>query len=310
MDSILRSDIESFTLPGDLTERLCDSTIIVTGATGLIGSSFIRCIDAMHIGVRWILPVRDTEKAFRMLADAGADMSDGHIDVVGADLKDFFGSYTRKADYIIHCASTTDGRFMTEHPVETFIFTIDVTHAILDYCRRCGVKSMVYVSSIEYYGRRFDDDPVGEESEGMINRHSPRSSYPLGKRAAEYLCFSYAEEYGVPCRTARLTQTFGAGISHSDNRVFAQFARSVLAGSDIVLHTQGKSAKPYCYTTDCVSAIVYIMLKGNPGEAYNVATPGTYVSIRQLAELFRDHFNPSIEVITQYKDGGYAPRLV
>jgi len=307
MDNTLRNDMASFRLPDDLAGQLRDSTIIVTGATGLIGRSFVRCVDALQIGVKWILPVRDTEKARLMLTDSDADLTDGHITIVGTDLKDFFELTALKADYIIHCASPTNGRYMTEHPAETFLFAVDATRAALEYSRRCGVRGMVYVSSIEYYGQRSDDALVGEESEGRIDHQSPRSSYPLGKQAAEYLCFSYASEYGVPCRTARLTQTFGAGISPSDNRVFAQFARSVLAGTDIVLHTEGRSAKPYCYTTDCVSALIYVLLKGAPGQAYNVATPGTYVSIRQLAELFRDTFNPSIAVITQCADCGYAP---
>lgn len=307
MDSILRDDIESFSLPAELTERLRDTTIIVTGATGLIGSSFVRCIDALRIGVKWILPVRDDEKMRRILADAGTDLSRGDIRIIRSALTDFFGSTPLEADYIVHCAAPTNGRYMTALPAETFLFLVDSTRAALEYCRRCGAKSMVYASSIEYYGQRFDDSPVREDATGEISHQSARSSYPLGKQAAEFLCFSYAREYGVPCRTARLTQTFGAGISPTDNRVFAQFARNVLAGTDIVLHTEGRSAKPYCYTTDCVSALVYIMLKGTPGEAYNVATPGSYVSIRQLAELFRQTLNPKVSVAVRPSDEGYAP---
>ena len=85
---------------------------------------------------------------------------------------------------------------------------------------------------------------------------SPRSAYPLGKRAAEFLCAAYAAQFGVNVKVARLTQTFGAGVASDDKRVFAQFARSVANSEDIVLHTTGESAKPYCYSTDSVSAIL------------------------------------------------------
>lgn len=302
---------DDFKLPADIAGKLRGKTLIVTGATGLVGSAIVRCLDSLGIGIRLVLPVRNAEKARAMFA-----RSDGmEIDELGdGGLTGWFERLERPADYVIHCASPTNGKYMTEHPTETFMLPIDSTRAILDYARRrheegeSRVQGIVYVSSIEYYGRILDDDPADESRQGYVERQSPRSSYALGKQGAEYLCYCYATEYGVPAKSARLTQTFGAGIPKTDNRVFAQFARSVIEGSDIVLHTEGRSAKPYCYITDTVSAILYILLKGEAGESYNVATPGTYVSIRELAEAFRDEVNPAIKVVTELQPGGgYAP---
>ena len=93
-----------------------------------------------------------------------------------------------------------------------------------------------------------------------------------------------------------------------DNRVVAQFARLAAKGEDIVLHTTGESARPYCYTTDCISALLYILLKGKNGEAYNVANDSTYISARGMAEFLRDNFNPAIDVRVELNDNmGYAP---
>ena len=143
----------------------------------------------------------------------------------------------------------------------------------------------------------------------FLNKQMARSSYNMGKRASECLCHGYAEEYGVPIMMARLTQVFGAGISESENRVFAQFARSVIQGRDIEIHTEGMSSKPYCYTTDAISAMLYILLKGLPGEAYNVANPDSYISIRDMAYMLRDDFNPNISVrICPKENQGYAPQ--
>ena len=109
-------------------------------------------------------------------------------------------------------------------------------------------------------------------------------------------------------RRVRLTQTTGAGISKDDNRVIAQFARCAANGEDIVLHTTGESARPYCYTIDSVSAILYVLLKGNAGEAYNVANEETYISARGMAEYLRDNFNKDIDVRIEIADNmGYAP---
>lgn len=303
MNRILKEDIESFSLPEDLAAQLRDSKIIVTGATGLIGSIFVRCIHSIGIGVHFILPVRDKEKAARIFEDEKDSLT-----IIQTGLKEFFEETDIDCDYIIHCASPTAGQYICRHPSETFMLAVESTKAILDYSRRKNVKGVVYLSSIEYYGQIYDDRPVMEDMLGHIDHKSARSSYSLGKQAAEYIAFCYAGEYDVPVKTARLTQTFGAGISIEDNRVFAQFARSVIEHKDIVLHTTGESAKPYCYTIDSISALIYILLKGIPGESYNVATPGTYVTIRELAELCRDTFSPDINVTIDLQEHtGYAP---
>ena len=60
----------------------------------------------------------------------------------------------------------------------------------------------------------------------------------------ECLCVSYAEEYGVPVKIARLSQSFGAGVEYNDGRVFAEFARCAIEKKNIVLHTEGKMQLP------------------------------------------------------------------
>ncbi|MBQ9560617.1 MAG: dTDP-glucose 4,6-dehydratase, partial [Bacteroidaceae bacterium] len=98
------------------------------------------------------------------------------------------------------------------------------------------------------------------------------------------------------------------GVAKDDNRVFAQFARSVISGQDIVLHTTGDSSKPYCDTIDCLAAILCVLLRGRDGEAYNVANPSTYISIKDMAFFVRDTFAPSIDVkIEEKSTASYAP---
>lgn len=284
-------------------DSLKNASFMITGATGLIGSALVQYLLSLNLGVKIVIPVRNKQKAFDLYGES-ADK----LDIVQCDLLEYLTNMDVTFDYIIHCASPTAGSYMNEHPVETFELATESTRALLKYACSHKVKSLVYVSSLEYYGQNFDDRNITEDFQGYVDAASARSSYPMGKRAAEYFCFAYAHEYGVPVKVARLTQTFGAGVAKNDNRVFAQFARSVIAGTDIVMHTKGESAKPYCYTTDCASAILTILLKGANGEAYNVANEDTYISIYDMACFLRDNFNPRINVvIEEHPEMGYAP---
>lgn len=305
MNKIQQEDIRTFAESFVLSDSLAGARFMITGATGLIGSTLVHCLLALNKGIEITCPVRNIEKAKSMYEEAFDKVRFVECDLLaylnGLCTDDCF-------QYIVHCASPTAGKYMTEHPVETYLLAIDSTKAILEYARKYKPKGVVYVSSLEYYGQNFDDSVITEDKLGYVDGTDPRSSYPLGKRAAEYLCATYAKEYGVNAMIARLTQTFGAGVSPDDNRVFAQFARNIIAGENIVLHTTGESAKPYCYTTDCISAILYILLKGEAGEAYNVANEGTYISIREMAEFLCSEFNPNCKVVLDlHNDMGYAP---
>lgn len=131
----------------------------------------------------------------------------------------------------------------------------------------------------------------------------------------ECLCASYASEYGVPVKVARLSQTFGAGVEYHDGRVFAEFARCLMEKKDIVLHTDGSTVRSYCYTADAVCALYTILLKGESGEAYNVTNMDTACSIREMAELVAGlepeaGVNVRIEIPEDLSSFGYNPQMV
>ncbi|MBO4403624.1 MAG: NAD(P)-dependent oxidoreductase [Bacteroidales bacterium] len=305
MNKIQQEDIRLFAKTFPLAETLSGSRFLITGATGLIGSTLVHCLLALDKGIGITCPVRSIVKAKAIFGEEAEK-----IQFIECDLIDYLRGLTpdERFQYIVHCASPTAGSYMTEHPVDTFELAVESTRMLLDYARKAKPEGVVYVSSLEYYGQNDNDNVIAEDFQGYVDASSARSSYPMGKRAAEYLCTAYALEHGVPAKIARLTQTFGAGVAPDDKRVFAQFARSVTAGADIVLHTTGKSAKPYCYTTDCIAAILYILLKGQKGEAYNVANDETYITIRDMAEFLRERFNPNIKVLVEsHPEMGYAP---
>ncbi|MCM1371577.1 MAG: NAD(P)-dependent oxidoreductase [Bacteroides sp.] len=305
MNRIQEQDIKAFASCFDLSDDLKDASLLITGATGLIGSTLIHCLLALGKGVKIIAPLRNTSKCKSLFSDEEL----AAINVIECSLETIDYTSLGKMDYIVHCAAPTSSKFFVEHAIETFEIIYNGTERLLKYAKENPVKGFVYLSSLEVYGTQTDDTiPVTENCQFYLNPLSIRSSYPMAKRATEHLCHLYASQYGVAAKIARLTQTTGAGIAKDDNRVIAQFARLASQGQDIVLHTTGKAARPYCYTTDAVAGILYILLKGEPGEAYNVSNDETYISARGMAEYIRDNFNPNISVRVEINENmGYAP---
>lgn len=254
---------------------------LITGAAGYIGSMLIKHIRSIDETSEITALVRDPEKAESQLSK-GTKM-------ITADLRDKVAvrKIAYEGDYIIHCASTTKSAEMLSRPVEVIESIVNTTQNVLELAKRCHIKSMVNLSSMEVYGNTdcSDGHRVSEQELGDIDIYNVRSCYPLGKRMAENICYSYFKEYGIPVKTARLAQTFGEGVPLSDRRVFAQFADSVRLGTDIVLHTEGSSMGNYCGIHDAVEGILTILDCGRNGQVYNVVNEENTMTIRQMAEF-------------------------
>ena len=168
----------------------------------------------------------------------------------------------------------------------------------MELAKEKKIKGMVYLSSMELYGKIEKDEFVSESELGYIDPLNIRSCYPESKRMCENLCACYAAEYEVPVYQVRLAQTFGPGISYEDKRVFAMMARKAIEGKDIILQTKGTSKHPYVYTAQAVTAIFTVLLGGKSGEAYNVSNPETYCSIYEMGKLVSEKVaNGKIKVI-------------
>ena len=281
IDPILRSDLNRISEQFPHWAELAGTSVFITGATGLVGSMLVRTLCAAPVEITVIAHVRNEQKARAMFGNLPIVYCVGDVTAPV--------EYAGAVDHILHTASVTASRSFVTQPVETLMTAIDGTRNLLEFARQKKVRSMIYVSSMEAYGITDPALPrVTENDLGYIDILSVRSSYSEGKRICECLCAAYASEYGVPVKIARLAQTFGAGVSESDGRVFAQFTKSCLAGTDIVLHTEGRSMGNYCYTADAVRGLLTILLKGETANAYTVVNPATSMPIREVAQLVSD----------------------
>lgn len=309
-----REDIEWIADNDMNLERYRNSTVFITGATGLIGEELVRvflCADQkQNYGIRVVAAVRNRKKAEQIFADL---LPEGQLEFCVNDIRDRI-SYQNEVDYIFHTASITNSKQMVEKPVDTIATAIEGTKNVLEFAREKQIKGMVYLSSMEVYGRTDESaESITEKDLGYVDLENIRSSYPEGKRMCECLCAAYASQYQVPVAAARLAQTFGPGIHESDNRVYAQFARSVIFRRDIVLHSDGTSEGNYCDIRDAVQALLLLGIKGDPGESYNVANEASHMQIREMAQMVaNDIAGGKIRVIFDIPESdqvyGYAPK--
>lgn len=315
-DKILHQDMEEIAADAKLADAFKESTVFVTGATGLIGSQVVLALAYMNqkqnTNIHIVAMARSKEKAETVFGDL---ITTAALEVYYGDINEQI-SYDKKVDYIIHGASATSSKYFVTYPVETIETALNGTKNVLEFAKEKEVKGMVYLSSLEVYGTpSIEQEWITEKDYGYIDQMSVRSSYSEGKRMVECMCVAYASEYNVPVKVARLSQTFGAGVEYNDGRVFAEFARCAVEKRDIVLHTMGNTIRTYCYTKDAVSAILYIAANGEPMEAYNVTNMDTAVSIKEMAQLVCELYPENgiqvkMDIPADLASFGYNPEMV
>lgn len=311
MNDILKEDIEYIHRNIDFS-HMENKTVLVTGATGLIGSSIIISMlewNRKNVNkVKVIAVVRSIKKAETVFSDYNND----EIEYLESDVCTL-NAKEMSVDYIIHGASRTSSKAFINEPVETIMTAIIGTKNMLDFAKMNNCKGFVYLSSMEVYGTPLTDEKIYEDRPSDLNVMEVRTSYPESKRMCENLCVSYASEYNVPAKVVRLTQTFGPGVQYNDGRVFAEFARCIIEGRDIILKTKGETKRNYLYTADAVTAILKVLIDGEIANAYNAANEETYCSIYEMAcesaKLSKNGINVVIEENTDISKFGYAPVL-
>jgi nucleoside-diphosphate-sugar epimerase len=192
-------------------------------------------------------------------------------------------------DYVFHAASNTHPVAYATDPVGTITTNIIGTGNLLRFAAEHGARRMLFASSVEVYGEnRGDVQTFTEDYCGYLNCNTLRAGYPESKRCGEALCQAYIKQCGLDVVIPRLARTYGPTMLMSDTKALSQFLKKGIAGEDIVLKSQGTQLFSYTYVADAVSAVLYCLLLGKCGEAYNIADSASDIRLRDLAAIIAE----------------------
>lgn len=285
-NSIVENDLEFIVNSDNKWNSLEGKNILISGASGFLPAYMVETIlylneTRFNDKTNIFAMVRHEKNALKRFSNYGDRDELKFIinDVCNPiDIKD-------EIHYIIHAASQASPKFYKKDPVGTLCPNIIGTYNLLEIAREKNVKGFLFFSSGEVYGKVEEDMiPTKEEHYGYINPLDIRSSYVESKRMGETMCLSWFKQYGVPAKIVRPFHTYGPGMNLNDGRVFADFVYNLLKKEDIVIKSDGKAVRAFCYLADATTGFFTVLLKGKNGEPYNIGNNKCEISIIELAK--------------------------
>lgn len=268
-------------------ERLSGKTVMISGATGMIGKCIIDLLMQYNDNRRKDMPVniialsRNEDNAQKRLKEHWKKETFRYIPCdVNCEIPE-----CGPVDYIIHAASNTHPLQYSSDSVGTITANVIGTKNLLDYAVSHKTKRFCFLSSVEIYGEnRGDTDRFREDYLGYLDCNTLRAGYPESKRAGEALCNAYYQAQHLDFVIPRLSRVYGPTMLPTDSKAIAQFIKKAAAGEDIILKSAGGQLYSYTYVLDAAMGILAVLLEGKCGEAYNISDMESEVTLKQIAE--------------------------
>jgi UDP-glucuronate decarboxylase len=308
---LLQQDLDL--ICGNLKEefdRMAGSHLLITGGAGFLGYYLVNAALHFNRTAGQAKPIRVTvwDNFIRGTPQWLIELQGTpHLSVQRYDLIEPLPRPMPDFDWIIHAAGIASPPYYRKYPLKTIDANINGLRSLLDHCvaqSEAGkpVQGFLFYSSSEIYGDPMPEAiPTPETFRGLVSCTGPRACYDESKRFGETICVIYAQQYGVPTKMARPFNNYGPGLKITDKRVIPDFAREIFAGRDLVMYSDGKPTRTFCYSADAITGYYKVLVRGHAGEPYNIGTEKPEISMTELAQRLID---------TSGELFGYQGRLV
>jgi UDP-glucuronate decarboxylase len=281
-------------------EELNNKSVLVTGASGLIGIYMLTCLKEarrkFNIKIyAWIK--NDIDPIYKNIFE--------NCEIIKHDITDH-NIYEKipTFDYIIHSAGYGQPNRFLDDKIKTIMLNTTSTVNLLNKLNSGG--KFLFVSTSELYSG-LDIDLITENDIGTTNTNHPRSCYIDGKRCGESICYSYLEK-GINVKIVRLSLAYGPGTKAKDTRVLNSLIEKGLTSDTIKLADDGSAIRTYCYITDIVEMFWNVLFFGKH-ELYNIGGTSK-TNILELANQIGKILNKKVVTSEQINTLKGSPKLV
>ena len=292
----------------DFSKSFSNKTFLITGYKGLIGTGLTKWLlflnEQFDSNIKIFLSSRRPEELPFWLEKKDNVCLSRYLDE---------DSNVNYIDYIIHLAAPTDKKYFVKEPIDSIDSIYEGTKYYLEYSKNQNNCKFIFLSSVEAYGCPNSANDVSEDYVGEIDSLNIRNGYPLGKKAAEFLCFAYYKKYNLHSVIVRPSSIQGLFQKYQETRIFNEILRCIIEKKDFVMKTDGLTKKSLIYTLDAVSGIFTILLKGKPCQAYNLTNPFIYMTMNDYVSYLFSIYNPEHYIvhdkISKISDNSFLPKV-
>lgn len=291
---VLREDLSHMFHKFGSAAQFHERTVVLTGGAGFLGfyfTQFFLGLKTQGIRLRKLVLLDrflfGEPEWIKAASSEHAELEVHAYDVANDDIG-ACGS-APSADYVLHMASIASPTYYRKYPLETIKANVGGLERLLAYYQNSDtLRGLLFFSSSEVYGNPSADAiPTPESYCGQVSCSGPRACYDESKRFGETLCYVHATSFGMPLRIVRPFNLFGPGMRLEDRRLPADFARNILRGEDIVIHSDGRPTRTYCYIADAIPGMLKV-LTHSAFDMFNIGMDGEELSVLQLAEIYAE----------------------